>query len=308
MQGNTRLCILLLWISCILMGCSGSGDLLKKVPPTINTVKAGKSYVKQVAVTLAQSPTTAVGKGAGEAYFRSLVEAIADENKRSRLVTPGNSDFPVFMDAPARAPETEPDANTLSREGRRAGFQGIVVASVRDIRVTTIRTGFMWFRKTRFLVQFNVTADLYDPHLAAKVISGVLESQVRISEDDYEGFQNGRVTSIEELDEEIADAGEELGERIGEALADLPWKTTVLGIEGDRIFLPVGSDVGVREGDRLAVFEGRRQLEGKQGERFIAPGYQVGTLQVTAVAGRKAEARITAEEKVQEGDIAVPIR
>jgi hypothetical protein len=308
MRRTTRLCVILILVSWAFLGCGGSANLLKKVPPTINTVKASHRYVKRVAAMLVQTPSTAVGQGAGELYFKTLTDAIADEDSRSRLVTPEDNGFPGFMAGLFRGPGSDPDVGALSRGGRQAGYQGVLVAAIRDIRVSTVRTGILWFRKTRYRAHFSVTADLYDPYSAAKIVSGVIESKVRISEGEYEDYQRGTVTSIEELNEEIADAAEDLGEQIGEALSDLMWKAAVAGTAEDRVIIPAGSGVGLKEGDRLAVFESRRQLAGRQGEQFIAPGHQVGTLQVSVVTEYKAEALLSTEGKIQNGDIVVPVR
>jgi hypothetical protein len=311
MRKRTRFLVVLIVLPWALWGCGGSGNLIEKIPPTINTVKASNRYVKQVAAILVHTPSTAVGQEAGSFYFKTLIHEIADEDSRSRLVTPEDKEFPGFMDAltPA-AHETmpNPDMTTLCKGARQAGYQGVVVAAIRDIRVSTIRSGILWFRKQRYLVHFSVTADLYDPYVAAKVVSGVLESKVRISKNQYESYQSGTASSIEELDDEMVDAAEGLGERIGEALSDMKWKISVRGTEGDRLVIPAGSNAGLKEGDRFLVFDGRRQLAGQQGERFIVPGYEVGTFQVDALTEQKAEGRTSTEGKIQYGDIAVPVR
>lgn len=308
MRGASRLCAVLMCATMALLGCGGSGSLLKKAPPTINTVKSADRYLKQVALVLSETPPNNMGQRAGGLYFDTLVRAVAAENSRLRLVVPGDDGFPGRLAEFASGPAGLPNGPALSQAARQAGLQGVVVAAVRDIRFSTIRTGVLWFRKTRFLINFNLTADLYDPYSAAKVVGGVIESKMRISEDDYEDYSRGSINVIEGLDEEIADAAEDMGESIGEALSELPWKAAVVGTEGDRVFLPAGYDVGIREGDQLAVFEGRRFLTGIQGEQFIAPGYQVGRVQVTAVADQKAEARSSAPAKIQNGDIVVSTR
>jgi hypothetical protein len=251
-----------------------------------------------------------VGKEAGAFYFKALIHEIADEDSRSRLVTPADKDFPGFMDAlthPAQESMPNPDMTTLCQGARQAGYQGVVVAAIRDIRVSTLRSGILWFRKQRYLLHFSVTADLYDPYEAAKVVSGVLESKVNISKNDYESFRSGTATSIEKLDDEMVDAAEGLGEKIGDALSDMKWKVAVRGTEGDRLVIPAGSSVGLKQGDRFVVFDGRRQLAGQEGERFIVPGYEVGAFQVDSVAEQNSEGRASTKGKIQYGDIAVPV-
>lgn len=308
MRGLIRLCVALILLFGALCSCGGSGDLLKKVPPTINTVKPHNRYVKQIAAVLIQTPPTAVGQAVGALYFKNLVKAAADEDSHSRLVTPEDDAFPESLDRFAGGMMPDPDMTALAKGARQAGYQGVLVAAVRDIRVDTLRTGLFWFRKTRHVAQFTVTADLYDPYLGAKVVSGVMESRVKISVDDFEGYQNNTVSAMEELDEAMVDAAEDLGEQIGEALADLIWKAAVVETEGDRAVIPVGSEVGLKKGERFVVFQGGRQLEGQQGEQFIVPGYQVGTLQVSAAADHKTDAQATPAGKIKIGDIVVPVR
>jgi hypothetical protein len=311
MRKCTRFLVTLIVLPWALWGCGGSGNLLEKVPPTINTVKASNRYVKQVAAILIHTSSTAVGQAAGSFYFKTLIHEIADEDSRSRLVTPEDKDFPGFMDALPHAGHESmpnPDMTALCQGAREAGYQGVVVAAIRDIRVSTIRSGILWFRKQRYLVHFSVTADLYDPYVAAKVVSGVLESKVGISKNEYESYRSGTASSIEKLNDEMVDAAEGFGEQIGEALSDMKWKVAVRGTEGDRLVIPAGSNVGLKQGDRFVVFDGRRQLAGQQGEQFIVPGYEVGTFQVDAVAEQKAEGRASAGGKIQYGDIAVPAR
>lgn len=308
MRGPIRLCVALILVSLVFYSCGGSGDLLKKVPPTINTVKPRNRYVKQVAAVLIQAPRTAVGQGAGTLYFKTLVKAVSEEDSRSRVVTPEDSGFPEILKPFSGGSISDLDVAILTRGARQAGYQGVLVAAVRDIRVDTIRTGLLWFRKKRYLIQYTVIADLYDPYLGAKVVSGVMESSAKISIDDYEGFQKGTISAIKELDEGMVDAAEELGEQIGEALSDLMWKAVVTKVEGDRVFLAAGSDVGLKEGERFVVFQGGRLLDGQQGQQFVVPGFQVGTLQVSVVTDRTAEAKATPAGKIKDGDIVVPVR
>ncbi|MEJ2153879.1 MAG: hypothetical protein P8X96_00935 [Desulfobacteraceae bacterium] len=308
MRGFIRLCVTLILVSLVFYSCGGSGHLLKKVPPTINTVKPRNGYVKQVAAVLIQTPLTTVGQRAGALYFKTLVKSVSEEDSRSRVETPEDSGFPKIMKPFSGGSISDLDVAILTRGARQVGYQGVLVVAVRDIRVDTIRTGFFWFRKKRYIVQFTVTADLYDPYLRAKVVSGVMESSTKISIDDYEGFQNGTISAIEKLDEGMVDAAEELGEQVGEALSDLMWKAAVTKVDGDRVVLAVGSDVGLKEGERFVVFQGGRLLDGKQGQQFVAPGYQVGTLQVSDVTDRTAEAKATPAGKVKNGDIVVPVR
>lgn len=305
MSNVTRLFVVLLILPWFFLSCGGSENLLKEIPTTINAVKPGKDYKKKVAVALTQSPVTALGRATGELFFKTLVEAIRNEDSRSLLVSPGDAGYPDFM-AKLSNPSSSPiNAVALTEAGKQAGYQGLVTAAVTDIRVHTRKTGLLWFRDTRYFIHFSVTVDLYDPYTAAKIVSKVIEASTKISENDYGVFKRDEASSIEDLNDEIEDVAEDLGEIVGEALKAQKWKTAVVKVQQGRVFVPSGRQTGVREGDRLLLFEGRRRLEGQQGEKFIAPGYELGEIRIVAVSDQMAEATVPNAVNVQVGDILI---
>lgn len=308
MHSAARLFVVLLMLPWFFLSCGGSKDLLKEIPTTINTMKPGKDYQKKVAVALTQSPATALGRTTGERFFKTLVEAIRDEDSRSLLLSPGDAGYPDFMARLSNSSLPPINAAALAEAGREAGYQGLVTAAVNDIRVSTRKTGLLWFRGPRYFIHYDVTVDLYDPYTAAKIVSKVIEASTKISEDDYGAFKRGEASSIEDLNDEIQEAAEDLGETVGEALKAQKWKTAVVKVQQGRVLIPSGRQAGVREGDRLLIFEGRRRLEGRQGERFIAPGYELGEIRIVAVSEQIAEATVPDTVNVQVGDILVPAK
>lgn len=305
MPSAARVFVVLLMLPWFFLSCGGSKDLLKEIPSTINTMKPGKGYQKKVAVALIQSPATALGRTTGERFFKTLVEAIRDESSRSLLISPGDAGYPDFMAGLSNPPVSPINAAALAEAGREAGYQGLVTAAVNDIRVNTRKTGLLWFRDTRYFIHYDVTVDLYDPCTAAKIVSKVIEASTKISKDDYSAFKGGEASSIEDLNDAIEDAAEDLGEIVGKALNAQKWKTAVVKVQQGRVFILSGRQAGLREGDRLVIFEGRRRLEGRQGERFIAPGYELGEIRIVAVSEQMAEATVPDPVNVQVGDILV---
>ncbi|MGD8847260.1 MAG: FlgT C-terminal domain-containing protein [Desulfobacteraceae bacterium] len=308
MHGTLRLITLILIISWGIWGCGGSPNLLKEIPTTINTVESAGGHIKLVPVVLIKAPETAVGQKIGELYFAALIDAIRDEDDQSKLMTSQDSDFPAFMAEIAKASSVSVNAVALSEKGRKQGYQGIVTAAVNDIRAEAKKTGFLWLRKTRHFIHYTVTVDLYDPYTGAKIINEVFEGSIKIGQEDYDAYQAGTATSIADLNDKIEDVAQELGELIGGALKDHQWKASVLKIRADRIVIPTGRRAGLKEGDRLAVFESRRLLEGVQGASYIAPGVQVGQVQITSVTERMAEAKASDSGNIKEGDIVIPIK
>jgi len=157
----------------------------------------------------------------------------------------------------------------------------------------------------------ELTFSVYDPFTGAKILDDVVETSTKISEDDSIAFASAEAVEIENLNETIADVASDLGEHAAKVLNDHPWQTSVVGVEGGRILLSAGTQSGLRAGDRLAVFEGRRIIDGQNGERFIVPGNKIGDLEVVNVAEQVSEAKEQAASgatKIQAGDIAVAVK
>ncbi len=299
--------IAMLFLSAGWLGCAGSPDSNPHLPQTMVSLKPKKGFNKKIAVILTQTPATDMGKKIGDLFYTTLVKAIQEEDARLLLVTPESKNFPAFMAPLARSSGPGVKAIDLAARGRMSGFNGLVLAAVRDIRPYTKKTGILWFRKVRYFISFDLTVDLYDPFTAAKMVSAVEEASIKVDDFEYEAFLEGITTDVEELEEAIIDFGEKLGEQVSEALKEGFWRTSVVKVQDQRVYLPAGQQAGLQTGMRLAVFEGRRQIEGKGNERFIVPGLQVATIQVNQVGPADAQAVILDEGSVKAGDIAVPV-
>jgi hypothetical protein len=293
--------ILLLPLS--LPGCAG-----KKTRPdllaTVNSVKPAGGLSKKIGIVLVGSEQSARPERLTALYLQTLIDEMHDEDGSLELVTAQDGELPSFL---ANA-DARPDPVELALEGRRFGYQGLALASISDISVFTRRTGFLWFRKMRPFASVNLTFDVYDPVTASKIVESVRELTVKIGESEYDAFSSGEDADMENLDEAVEDAADEMAEQAAETLEDMPWQSTVAAVRSGRLVIPASRLSGLEVGQRLAIFEGRRTIEGPKGGRFVIPGKQVAEVRVTAIGHETAEAAGESLDAVQPGDIVVPVR
>ncbi len=311
MRASIRIIIALWIVVSACLGCSGSKDALKDLPPSMVTAVPAKGYINSIALLLAHTPPTALGRQIGERYAETLINAIGDESGRVRLVTPGDAQFPDFLMETAQEAPAPGNVVAMAEAASVAGYNGWVIARIEGLRHEAKHTGFFWFRKMRYFAHCDLNLAFYDAITGAKMINEVIESSTKISEDEYNAIKTGEAGTFEELNAVITEIGEGLGEKVAQTLDDQPWRTMVVNVEGGRISLPVGARAGLRSGDRLAVFEGRRTLEGQNGERFFVPGFQVGEIEIVAVTDQTAEAEALGalqSTKIQVGDFAAAVK
>ena len=311
MRSAVRLGLAFWMVALTCWGCAGSKDAAHSIPTTINAVEPAKGFHKRIAVVLSQTTDSEIGRRIGGIYYRALVDAIQKENPGIQLVTRANGQLPEIMDAMAQKGSVPDRAFALSETARLAGLNGWACGRVENLQPVARKTGILWFRKERFFIFTELSFSIYDPFSGAKIVDKVVENSTPIDQADYDAIRTGKTVDIAAFDETIADIGADIGEQAAEALEDQPWQTAVIGVQGDRVFLSAGSSTGLRGGERLAVFQGRRMIEGQDGERFIIPGPEIGLIQVVQVSEGVSEARVdsaTADTRIQAGDIAAAVK
>ncbi len=289
-------------------GCSGSKDLTRDLPATMATVKSDKSLSKKIGIMLPASPGQSKS-GALEALFlETLARTLHDEDSSLVLVTPQDEAYPRFLSEMATRPMERLNPVELAINSRRIGYHGVLVASLRDMRVFTKKTGILWFRKPKHFVSMNILLDVYDPYTAAKIVGALEELTVKISDVEFDAFIHDEVSNIEDLNETVADTAEALAEHIAETLEEIPWQVSIVDIRSGRFLLPAGLKSGLEQDQRLVVLEGRRIINGQNEERFVVPGTQIAIGRIVTIDEQTAEATGDPMEGVQVGDIVVPLK
>ncbi len=298
----------LAFFSISVSGCGGSKTLSEELPLAISAIAPAKGLSKKIGIVLGPSFQSAIGREVGDLFLKTLIDSLHDEDRSLELVTAVDGKLPPFLSELATNPLLRANAVDLAMKGRKAGYQGLMMLAVSDIRVFSRKTGIFWFRKLRYFISLTVTLDLYDPFTAGKIVGALKEITLKISEQDYDAFQNDEAANIEKVNDVVVDLSEDWADLVTETLEDQPWQSAIIEIRADRFILPAGLRSGLHRDDRLAVFEGRRVLDGQQGERFFVPGRHIADIHITDIDDQEAEAAGQGADSVQVGDIVVPVR
>jgi hypothetical protein len=197
---------------------------------------------------------------------------------------------------------------TLSRLAREQGMNAVVSPLLMDIRVRTRDTGFWVFKDVAYSLQIQTAATLYDAITGTRLALGILTEEVDIDEDQAAIVRSGQEVVVDDLAEVVQEMGEELGARMGEAIKDSQWLTSVVALEDGACVLKAGNDVGIESGDRFAVLDGSGILTGLDGQRFIVPGLKIGEITVNRVTDQESSGAPESGELPPVGSILIPIR
>ncbi len=286
---------------------SGCGALKIHPDPPQETIKAAPAgrQIYKAAVMLSQAPETPFGRRMGGRFLDALIGAIGKESARIELLTPAEKDFPSFMQALRPAGGTDPLG--AMEAARLQGFQGVILATVNGLGTQTRRWGLLWFSRTTYFLTFSVTVDLYDPFTGARIVSRVQETELKIDSDDYESFQEEGLAEIDAVDKSLADTARQFGKQVAGQLVKQPWKASVVSVQPGAVRLAVDPGAGLEPDQKMVIYEARRVLENRFGQKFIVPGARIAEARIARVNGGGVEALLEEDADVQPGDLAVSI-
>jgi hypothetical protein len=275
-------------------------------PSYLEAPAKGTGYVKKAAIVVKGGAPAPVGPQAEALLLQTLTAAIRNHKPAIELVTPHDPHYPAFMKI--YRPITGRDAFSATQTARSEGFHNLIQGAVENIRVHEEKRGIWWFRKMRYFLTIVVSLDVYDTFTGAKIISEVRERTETIDPDSYAAFLSESPQTMEAVDAMIVRVAGNMGKRTGGAIVNGKWIASVAEVRDHQVSLTPGISAGLKVGDRLAVYEGRRIVDGSEGEKFIAPGYKVAEVQITALSAHGATASLEAPADIRPGDVAVPAR
>lgn len=185
-----------------------------------------------------------------------------------------------------------PDVAKIQREQVVAGAAGLVGAdtlvmgSVTEFgRSVGGKVGFLSSTKTQ-LAKAKVDVRLVDVKTGHAYFSATGAGEASTEVGEVAGFGGRSDYDATLNDRAIAAAISDLIDRIVAKLADRPWRTDILDVQGAQVFVTGGRGQGLKAGDELAVMEAGQTVKSAQsGFEVTLPPRPVAALRVLSTFG-----------------------
>jgi curli biogenesis system outer membrane secretion channel CsgG len=195
-----------------------------------------------------------------------------------------------------------PDLGKIELEQQRLGggdligVDVLILGSITEFaRSTTGQAGFLSSTKKQ-LARAKVDIRLVDVRTGRVLFatSGVGEATMESGE--IAGFGSRAAYDATLNDKALAAAINETVNGLVTRLEDRPWRTDILKVEENRVFISGGKRQGLEVGDELVVMQQGEQIKsGQTGMTITLPGTPVGRIQVVALFG---------DDEANEGSVA----
>lgn len=289
---------------------SGCGWLPSSYRPTpeklIRDVTTASGYKKKIGIANMKNYSLIKAQKLEDTLFQVLTDTMDAECGNAELVTANDSGFIDIINAPAKLENGVVDNFTLSNEGRKTGYNAILTGALAAISTREERKGLWWFRKNHYYLKSLIFIDVYDTHDAAKLFSQPIISEIEISAEDAGKLETGQEISLPALKQHIEEIAENAGVDVCRAIDKSIWKGFVTESSGKDVTLSCGSDQGIRTGNQFEVFDSSRTMDGYQGQKFYVPGYKIGEIEISRVAGDQSKAKVLTADPLPVGSIVIP--
>lgn len=291
----------MLWMLLFLAGCATTS------PPTITTEGSASTDTQIKAQKAAAIPEDkrlkrkiAVGRFTNETrYGRSLLRdkegdplgKQALDILSNQLVSTGR--FLVFERPDLARIEAE---QVRIGEGNLVGVDVLVLGSITEFgRSTTGKLGFLSKTKKQ-LARAKVDIRLVDVRTGHLFFSTSGAGEATLESGEIAGFGSRARYDATLNDKALTAAIGETTNQLVTKLEARPWRTDILKVEGDRVFISGGERQGIHVGDELVLMREGERIKSRQTGMYITlPGQKVGQVQVISLFG---------DSEVNEGAVA----
>ncbi|WP_337996648.1 CsgG/HfaB family protein [Oleispirillum naphthae] len=205
----------------------------------------------------------------------------ASDMLANRLVESGS--FLVFE---------RPDIDKLKREqaigggGDLIGVDTLILGSVTEFGRSTVGQSGFFSATKRQVAHAKVEIRLADPRTGYVFFSATGQGEATSEAADVMGFGSRADYDATLNDKAIGAAVSDVMNGLVTKLTERPWRTDILKVAGDRVFISGGARQGLKVGDSLAVMrEGEKVKSAQTGFTITLPASPVAGISVVSLFG-----------------------
>lgn len=284
-----------LLMALIGIGCTTIKDAAKGTARTVSessrkavdAITPGGSGLKNKVALIGIEGRAKPGQaGFGTQFTQALSQYLQNECREALL----DESVGAILNSPPRLASGQIDGFSLAMMGRPRGVNFFVIGSLTDVRFLDEKTGFWFWKDTRYRIRATLRLEIFDSASGTKALDEILWEEMNVDTMKYEELKEAVGIPLAEVGPLLSRLLRETGYKTCEALRSRPWCGFVAAADGSRLTISAGSAVGLKAGSALEVFNKGAVVENKEGQRFLSPGEKIGEARVESVSADRAEA------------------
>jgi hypothetical protein len=197
-----------------------------------------------------------------------------------------------------------------AKKAAQMGMNVLLTAVISPIDFTSRRAGIWPFRKVRHEGEVSMVVNAFDLITGTLFLSHLESEKIRAEVDIFaeEGGDTSTKPQIDsgDLEKALAQIVNSQASAVSEALSEQPWSGKIVSVEGNKITISAGRDVGVTEGQVFDVYGEGEPIRSEDGSLVAPLGLKLGEIKVTEVEGDQAIATPMASSLFAAGQVIRP--
>lgn len=294
--GKLRIAAMLMGLLVFLIctGCTTIKDAAKGTARTVSessrkavdAITPGGSGLKHKIALIGVEGRAEPGQAGFDTHFSQALSEYLRKECRQVLL---DESAGAIMKSPPRLASGQIDGFSLAMMGRPRGVNFFVIGSLTDVRFLDEKTGFWWWKKTRYRLRATLRLEIVDSATGTKSVDESLWEESVVDEMRYEEMKETGGIPPTEIAPILDRLLREAGQKACEVMRSQPWQGFITAVDRNRLTISAGRAVGLTQGSVLEVFDKGRVFENKNGQRFLSPGEKIGEARVESVAADQTE-------------------
>ncbi len=292
------------------IGCATTQTVVEKTTKTVTRatrdisrkiVLSDEDLKRKVGILNFENKTLRQVRNFQEIFQKDLPKYLNDRCPGIILSNPAVDGQLNALKEPPKLKSDLIDGYALTILGRQLGLNAVVTGSLEDIRVIDELQGVLWTKDKEHLVLVFIRVEVFDTRTATKILDNTFDHRTEIDDYEFRMIQESEDIDLPKLNETLNRLLTDIGDSICDAIRDQPWDGYITKIDGDRYFVPSGTELGLEPGDILEVFDSSKIMEGLGGQRFFVPGLKIGEIEIVAITKDRLEAKLVSGEEITKG-------
>jgi len=274
----------LLMVLFMVAGCSSVSNIVQKTKDVSLKFKSSDSVLKKkIGIVSFQNASGIKDDDFVRLLWAHMTESVESKCTNTIWVVPDTGEYTQFLAEPPKHPSGLIDNLSLAEKGRQIGLNGIVMPTLTNINHEKRKSGFLWFKKSRELIQLKIKIEVFDTHTGAKILYQSYMQELDIEPSEAGMISEGNMLGLPSLKDAVDKVSKTIASQICKTIASQPWKGYVISANRDNVILSSGKDIGIKTGDVFKVYDIHGTIDGREGNRYLIPGIQTDELKITSV-------------------------
>jgi len=241
--------------------------------------------------------------GVGEESIKEITTKMVRRLREDPYLIVHESKTPISVTGELKSPQfgivIDPQ---LAQRAEEMGMHVLITGILSPYELFTKKTGIWPFKKVKKEIEISLIVNVLDITNGTLYLSNIEQRKIKIAvEADEEELMEEWKFDIRLVSKDLDEILDEQAEAIRETLRQSPWTGRLVSVDGTRIMINAGKEVGIKDGILFEVFGEGESIRSSSGQTYYYLGPKMGEIKTTEAMEGYAAATVLSGDALKPG-------